>query len=160
MINAYLLLGTNLGDRKLNLQSAAQLLNSKDIKIINRSSIYETAAWGYLDQPSFFNQALEVSTSYSPEELLLVVKLVEKEMGRIANEKWQERLIDVDILYYDNKVIESEKLKIPHPELQNRKFALIPLVDIAEEYVHPTLNKTSRELLQECKDQLEVKLVE
>jgi 2-amino-4-hydroxy-6-hydroxymethyldihydropteridine diphosphokinase len=159
MKKTYLLLGTNLGDRKRNLEQAIELLEVKGLKIKGRSSIYETAAWGFVDQPSFYNQALEAMTDYSPKELLLIVKSVENEMGRIKKEKWQERLIDIDILFYNDMIVNDEHLVIPHPEMQNRKFALIPLVELTANQIHPVLRKTTMELLDECEDKLEVKLV-
>jgi len=121
------------------------------------SSLYETAAWGKTDQPSFLNQALELETSLNAKQLIRRILKAEKIMGRIRNEKYGPRLIDIDILLFNNEKHNYEFLKIPHPEMQNRRFALLPLAEIAAGIIHPVLNKTINELLKECKDELPVK---
>lgn len=155
----YLLIGTNLGDKKSNINTALQKIAMEVGVITAKSSVYETAAWGKLDQPSFYNIAVRVSSEKNPFELLDALQAIEKDMGRIRVEKWRERLIDIDILYYEDLQINTPELTVPHPELPNRRFALIPLVEIADSFVHPALGKSNTQLLQECKDILEVKKV-
>ena len=118
------------------------------------SRIYETAAWGIQDQPDFLNQAFEVETEKEPIGLLQTVLEIELEMGRVRVQKWGQRLIDIDILYYDDLIWESEQLTLPHPHLHERNFVLSPLMDIAPDLVHPRLRKTTRELFQRCHDAL------
>ena len=156
MVEIYLLLGTNLGQRLDNLRQAKSLLHVEGIKVNAESGIYETEAWGKTDQATFLNQVIQVETELSAKKLLSVVHSIEKEMGRVRQEKWGERLIDIDILYYGHHVIIEEGLVIPHPEIQNRRFTLIPLVDIAQGLIHPLLNKSQKDLLRDCPDLLEV----
>lgn len=157
MNRAYLLTGGNLGNREENLATAKKLINEHCGTIVASSSLYETAAWGKTDQPSFLNQALEVDTSLNARQLIRRILKVEKMMGRIRDEKYGPRLIDIDILLFNNEKHNYQFLKVPHPEMQNRRFALLPLAEIAAEIMHPVLNKTIRELLKECKDELPVK---
>ena len=157
MNRAYLLIGGNLGDRKQNLEKARELIALHGGDITNDSSIYETAAWGKTDQPLFLNQALEIHTSLNAKQLIRHILKVEKMLGRIRKEKYGPRIIDIDILLFNNEKHDYPFLKIPHPEMQNRRFALIPLAEIAEEVIHPLLKKSIAELLKECPDQLEVK---
>ncbi|MDW3194409.1 MAG: 2-amino-4-hydroxy-6-hydroxymethyldihydropteridine diphosphokinase [Cytophagales bacterium] len=157
MTGIFLLLGTNLGDRHKNLIRAKQLLLEAGIDVLASSSIYETQPWGKEDQPWFLNVLLEVRTSFTPEVLLLKCQDVEEELGRTRFEKWGERTIDVDILYYFDQVVNTRKLTIPHPEIQNRKFTLLPLVELAAFVNHPVLNQSHMALLGACEDPLEVK---
>ncbi len=157
MIKAYLLTGGNLGDREKNLMKAIDNINLYCGTVLSASSIYETAAWGITDQPSFLNQALKIKTGLTARQLMRRILKVEKLMGRIRDEKYGPRLIDIDILIYNDEVHNYKLLKLPHPELHNRRFALLPLNEIAPELVHPVLKKTITELLEDCKDQLEVK---
>lgn len=159
MKGIYLLLGTNLGDRAKNLADARNLLKEQGIELKAVSSIYETDAWGIEDQPGFLNQVLEVATDLGPEALLKTILAVELEMGRVRIQKWGERLIDIDILYYQDQVIDTPELKVPHPQIPNRRFTLVPLAELAAEEVHPVLCKTQQELLAVCPDGLEVRLV-
>ncbi|GAB5527142.1 MAG: 2-amino-4-hydroxy-6-hydroxymethyldihydropteridine diphosphokinase [Roseivirga sp.] len=159
MKGIYLLLGTNLGDREKNLSAARNLMKEEAIELKAVSSIYETAAWGIEQQPGFLNQVLEVATDLSPEALLKTLLAIELEMGRVRIQKWGERLIDIDILYYQDKVVDTADLKVPHPEIPNRRFTLVPLVELAAGEVHPVLGKTQQELLAVCPDGLEVRLV-
>ena len=142
----FLALGTNLGDRQANLQLARRSL-SPNIKIHACSSIFQTPPWGYEDQPEFLNQVLEVRTDLDPLPLLEALKAVEAQMGRLKSFRFGPRLIDLDILFYGQQVIEMEKLSIPHPRLQERAFVLVPLHEIAPDFVHPALNETISTLL-------------
>lgn len=157
MDGVYLLLGTNLGDRTANLDRVRELLIGNKVAIIKESLIYETAAWGIEDQPSFLNQVLEIETPKTPAMLLELTKAIEEDMGRVRKVKWGERLIDIDILYYGNTVMNQPNLIIPHPEIQNRRFTLVPLTEIASEFLHPDLMKSQQQLLEECTDQLGIK---
>lgn len=156
----YILLGTNLGDRFQNLLTAKNELEMSLGKITSKSGIYETAAWGITNQPSFLNQVLRIETNKSPNKTLKMILNIEAKMGRIREQKWGPRLIDIDILYFGNKIIDSENLKIPHPFLQDRKFTLLPLAEIASEFMHPIFKKNNQILLMECEDNSEVALIE
>jgi 2-amino-4-hydroxy-6-hydroxymethyldihydropteridine diphosphokinase len=159
MSKVYLLIGGNLGNRKENLSKAIELIKEYCGEITNASSLYETAAWGMSDQPSFLNQALEISTTLNAKQLLRKILKIEKRMGRERKEKLGPRIIDIDIIFYENEVQDIRFLKIPHPELQNRRFVLVPLAEINSEFQHPVLKKTIAELLEECPDNLEVKKI-
>jgi 2-amino-4-hydroxy-6-hydroxymethyldihydropteridine diphosphokinase len=159
MNGKYLLLGTNIGNRFQNLRSALGFIEEHIGKVIKQSSIFETEAWGYRDQPAFYNQVLEIETSNTPEELLKLISEIEKKMGRARVEKWKERLIDIDILYYDNSIIQKPELTIPHPEIHKRRFTLIPLCEISPHEIHPLLKKTNIKLLEETTDNLKVKKI-
>lgn len=154
----FLGLGTNLGNREENLRIARSNIVQIVGKILQKSSIYETAAWGITEQNAFLNQVIEVETFYSPFAVLHLILKVEKAMGRVREIKWGIRIIDIDILYYDNEQISSENLAIPHPFIQERKFVLIPLCEIAGSFIHPKYNKTNFELLENCQDSGEIHL--
>ena len=142
----YLALGTNLGDRLVNLRAAINAL-PPDINVLAESKIYETPPWGYEDQPTFLNMAVKCETDLDAASLLKRLKQIEVEVGRVESFRWGPRQIDIDILFYDDLILESESLTIPHPRLHERAFVLIPLADIAVDFVHPVLNKTIKELL-------------
>ena len=158
MGDIYLLLGTNLGDRENNLQVAKEQLTAHQLTIKQESSIYETAAWGIEDQPSFLNQVVIVDSDKNPERILIIINIIEGLMGRVRNEKWAQRLIDIDILYYGDMVVDKPRLKIPHPEIQNRRFTLAPLVELASDFKHPINGKTQLEMLDECPDKLKAEI--
>lgn len=155
MNKAYLLIGGNMGERQQNLGRAITLLQGTG-KLCKTSGLYETAAWGKTDQPAFLNQALLLETALSARGLLQAVLRIEEEMGRKRTEKYGPRIIDIDILFYNYDSIQEPGLVVPHPEIQNRRFALEPLNEIAPHYRHPLLKKTIETLLNECPDKLEV----
>jgi 2-amino-4-hydroxy-6-hydroxymethyldihydropteridine diphosphokinase len=148
----FLLLGSNLGDRLRNLSEARNKIGS----VVKSSPVYTTAAWGNTSQPDFLNQVVEINSRLFPEELLRSILDIEAAMGRKREEKWGSRIIDIDILFYQDIILKTPDLVIPHPEMQNRRFVLVPLHDVTNK-VHPVLNKTVGQLLKECKDTLEVK---
>lgn len=150
--NAYFLLGSNLGNRIEMLQDAAQLLQVKLGTIISQSAIYETAPWGITDQPTFLNQVILIPTHKRPIALLNCIRQTEEALGRVRHEKWGSRLIDVDLLYYGDIVLKMPELVVPHPFIQERRFTLVPLVEIAPNLVHPSLQLTQSQLLESCKD--------
>lgn len=157
MPELYLLLGSNLGDRTLYLQQARETIATQVGTIVQASAIYETAAWGKTDQPSFLNQVLEVTTDFSPEQVLQTINTIEQDLGRERLEHWGARVIDIDILFYDNLVQQTQRLTIPHPQLHLRRFTLLPLYELSPDLVHPGLKQTIAELLENCPDKLEVK---
>ena len=150
--NVFLLLGSNLGDRLQILKSAEMLIEERIGKIQSASSIYETAPWGVLEQPAFLNQILIVSTGLSPEEVLRIVLEIEHELGRVRYERWGARVIDIDMLYYQDLALDSARLTLPHPRLHELRFTLVPLNEIASDFIHPVLHKTTSQLLTECSD--------
>lgn len=154
---AFIALGSNLGDREENLKKATVEIESNFGVTIKRSSIYETKPWGKANQPDFVNQVVVVDTFKSPEDCLTILLSIEDRMGRKREEKWGARIIDLDLLYVGNFILETEKLKLPHPGIPHRKFVLVPLVEIDPEFIHPQLRKTQQQLLAECSDLLEVK---
>ncbi|MDP4265109.1 MAG: 2-amino-4-hydroxy-6-hydroxymethyldihydropteridine diphosphokinase [Bacteroidota bacterium] len=156
---AYLLTGGNLGDREQNLADARQWIEAGCGKIIRASSLYETAAWGKTDQPDFLNQALKIETMLDANQLIRSVLETEKKMGRTRKEKYGSRIIDIDILLFNDEVYSGPFLTIPHPEIQNRRFVLVPLTEIAAGVLHPVLKKTIAQLLQDCPDTLPVKKI-
>lgn len=155
MNTVYLSLGSNQGDRRAWLRKAIALLEEYGM-VSKVSSLYQTAAWGLEDQPDFLNMALCMQTGSSATELLHAIQHVEQQLGRVRNIKWGPRTLDIDILFFNNDVIDLPDLQIPHPFLSQRRFVLAPLAEITAEYVHPVLNKTVDTLLAECTDMQEV----
>lgn len=144
----FLALGTNVGEKKENIKKAIHLLEKYVTDIIS-APIYKTKPVGYLNQDNFFNTVLKGETTLKPEALLQVVKTIEKEVGRIKRFQNGPREIDIDILFFDNLIFQSDRLSLPHPRLQDRDFVLQPLCDIAEHFQHPSLKKTVKQLLKE-----------
>ncbi|MEO6914511.1 MAG: 2-amino-4-hydroxy-6-hydroxymethyldihydropteridine diphosphokinase [Chitinophagaceae bacterium] len=153
---AFLLIGGNIGDRRGFLNQARSLLELHSGKEVMFSCIYETAAWGKEDQSAFLNQALALSTTLTAEELLKNILHAEIEIGRERREKYGARIIDIDILFFNNEIYNLKDLVIPHQQLPYRRFALKPLAEIAPDFIHPVLNKSVVELLEECTDPLDV----
>jgi 2-amino-4-hydroxy-6-hydroxymethyldihydropteridine pyrophosphokinase len=142
----YLGLGSNLGDRAGYLRRARENL-APELNLLRASSVYETPPWGYTNQPAFLNQVVEVQTDLEPEALLVKLKGIESELGRVKNFRYGPRCIDLDILFYENRVYQSERLTIPHPALAERAFVLVPMNELAPNFVHPLQHKPISELL-------------
>ncbi len=144
-------LGSNLGDKKANLAEALRRLGEK-VKVLRVSSFYETEPVGVETQPVFLNAVAELETSLGPQALLDCLLAIEDAMGRKRTVHWGPRLIDLDLLFFENRVIDAPNLKIPHPEIQNRRFVLVPLAELAPNFTHPVLKKTVKELLAGLQD--------
>jgi 2-amino-4-hydroxy-6-hydroxymethyldihydropteridine diphosphokinase len=142
----YIALGTNLGDRLANLRAAIESM-PPEIHVLAESHVYETPPWGYENQPAFLNMVLKAETDLEPALLLNHLKLLEVELGREQSFHWGPRLIDLDILFYDDLVLDSPPLVIPHPRLHERAFVLVPLADVAPDLIHPVLDLPVHELL-------------
>ncbi len=159
MYTTYLLLGSNMGDSKKQLQTARKHI-AKNIGTIKRQSrLYQTAAWGKTDQPDFINQVLIVETRFLAADLIDEVLRIEQTMGRIRTQKNAPRIIDIDILYFEKQIIHSKNLVVPHPAISERRFVLTPLNELSPAFIHPVFGKTNHELLLACTDQLNVKKI-
>jgi 2-amino-4-hydroxy-6-hydroxymethyldihydropteridine diphosphokinase len=153
----FLLLGSNLGDRAELLEEAITYIEAHIGVVKQLSSVYETAAWGKEDQPPFLNQAVGVRTEFMPIQVLEKALWIEKELGRVRHEKWGSRLIDIDVILYENEIIDlGEQLQIPHPQMHLRRFVLMPLAEIAGDRIHPKLKISIKEILLHLKDTLDV----
>ncbi|MDF9796791.1 2-amino-4-hydroxy-6-hydroxymethyldihydropteridine diphosphokinase [Catalinimonas alkaloidigena] len=155
-IGIYLLLGSNLGDRLQVLADTQKEIEKTVGAITKASNVYETEPWGVSNQPSFYNQVVKIDSELSPHKLLNSIQLIEYKIGKIKLGKWRERLIDIDILYYDQLLIDDEELTLPHPEIQNRRFTLVPMCELNPDFIHPVFNKSQVELLANCPDELKV----
>ncbi len=151
---AYLLLGSNLGDRKDNLERAVTEIGKQVGNVFVKSNIYETEPWGNTNQPGFLNQAIGIKTKLSPQGLLLALLNIEKDLGRVRLEKWGQRLIDIDIIFYDQQVIDEPNLKVPHPLMHERRFVLVPLAEVAGNVSHPILKQKVSGILLNLSDDL------
>ena len=157
MIKLYLLLGGNLGNKQQVFSEARERLARQLGPITTQSAIYETEPWGFESDDIFWNQVIEIETSLSAEEVLPQTQQIEHELGRIRKaNQYDSRIIDIDILFCGNQVIELENLVVPHPRIQERKFVLVPLCEIAPELIHPVFLKSIKQILVECTDPLKV----
>ena len=145
-----------MGDSEHSLTAATNMIEKNIGKLTTSSSIYRTAAWGNEDQPDFLNQIIIVSSSLSSLNILKEIFVIEKEMGRVRTTKNAARVIDIDMLFFNDEIIQTETLTVPHPQIQNRRFVLVPLAEIALNFIHPLLKKSSLELLSICSDKLNV----
>jgi 2-amino-4-hydroxy-6-hydroxymethyldihydropteridine diphosphokinase len=160
MNKCFLLLGSNLGDSILKLTEARKHIADRIGFIIKQSSLYQTAAWGKTDQPDFVNQAIQVETAFDAEKTMYTILAIEEFMGRHRTERNAPRIIDIDILFFNDIVIHYPHLHIPHPRLQDRRFVLEPMNELSPEHYHPLLHKTIHQLLRVCDDPLPVKKIE
>ena len=154
MNEVYLLIGGNMGDRKAYLIRAKKAIERDCGTIVKQSAVYETEAWGITYQPSFYNQILVIESQFPARKALNEILKIEAEMGRKRTVKNSARIIDIDILFFNDDIVNEENLLIPHPEIPNRRFVLMPLNEIAPDMLHPGLKKTMKELLAESKDHL------
>lgn len=145
---AFVALGSNLGDRQGNLNRAVELLQQHGVEVLKVSTFIETEPYGVTDQPRFLNGACMVKTELSPLELLRLLLSVEEEMGRVRLRHWGERNIDLDLLLYEGVIMDTEELRLPHPDMANRDFVMLPLAELAPSLIHPVLQKTMQELAE------------
>ncbi len=157
MGKTYLLLGGNIGDRIMHLRMARQKVHDLIGKPVSVSSVFETQPWGFVHKTNFLNQLIIVRTFLSPEQVMEKIREIEQHLGRIRDEKqYTERTIDIDILFYDDLILNKKDLTIPHPQLHKRSFALVPLAELEPGLVHPVFKKTIKTLLNECPDTMKV----
>ena len=156
MNTVYIQLGSNIGERESFIAKSMEQIEENIGEIITESSIFETIPWGYENQDNFLNSVIKIKTTFDAFKVLKKSQEIENTLGRKRISKWRKRTIDIDILFYNNEIINTTKLNIPHPLIQQRKFVLIPLSEIAPNYIHPTLKKNISTLLSECKDNQKV----
>lgn len=154
----FLLLGSNLGDQIEQLSSARRRLTAHGVRLLQLSEVYRSAAWGPIKQADFANQVVKTDYQGPPEKLLSILLEIEIQMGRVRDEKWGPRIIDIDLLYYDQLALDVPNLTLPHPEIANRRFTLAPMAELAPTFIHPVLKKNQALLLKQCPDNLEVTL--
>ena len=159
MKGKYLILGSNIGDPISNIETAVNKIRTNVGEVVRASSIYLTEPWGKKDQATFYNQVIEIKTDLNAFETLNKILAIEESMGRVRTKKWAERIIDIDILYYNDQDIRKKNLTIPHPGIPDRKFVLIPLCELIPDGIHPVLNVSNTDLLKACKDNLGVKKI-
>jgi 2-amino-4-hydroxy-6-hydroxymethyldihydropteridine diphosphokinase len=161
MHQVFLGIGGNTGNKRLNFKKVYVLIEEELGEILKQSSIYETPPWGFHAEENFWNQVLLIKTELNPEELIFEIKNIEQIFGRKRNSsKYNSREMDIDILYFDQLVMETEKLIIPHPHIPQRLFVLVPLAEIAPDSLHPKLKMTTMQLLENCSDESEIKSIE
>lgn len=159
MNRAYLLLGSNMNDPKARLNQAEEMIREKIGSIINKSSHYLTAAWGLAEQPDFINQVLEVDTQLEASDTIKIILQIEEIMGRRRTVKNAPRIIDIDILFFNHEIIDITGLMVPHPAIQERRFVLEPMYEIAPQLIHPLNGLSIKEMLRICPDSLAVKKI-
>lgn len=161
MHKVYLILGSNEGDRKKYIREAiTNISNLPNSRIISESSVYQTEAWGRDNLPAHLNVVLEINTDLEPFELLNQLQYIELNLGRTRTDKWGIRTIDIDILYYDDMIINTDQLTIPHPLIQERKFVLVPLAELAPAMLHPKFQLSNADMLAQCIDELKVEKIQ
>jgi 2-amino-4-hydroxy-6-hydroxymethyldihydropteridine diphosphokinase len=156
MNKIYLLLGSNMGNSPKQLLKAIKNIEQQIGKVSRQSNLYSTAAWGNTNQPDFLNQVIIATTKFTAAQTMETILNIEKEMGRIRTKKNAPRIIDIDILFFNKEIINTQNLTVPHPQLQNRNFVLVPLNQLSPNLKHPVLNKTIHQLLRVCPDKLTV----
>ncbi len=156
---AYILLGSNIGRRKDFLTRAIQHITKHCGAVLQSSSLYETAAWGNTSQRAFLNQVILIETALHQDELMRTLLRIELELGRIRKEKLAPRTIDLDILFFDTLILHSKLITVPHPAIQDRRFVLVPMAEIAPDFIHPVYHQTISTLLKACTDPLAVKKI-
>lgn len=156
----FIALGSNLGDRELNLKAARQHIEAKLGSVSKASSVYRTEPWGYQNQPDFLNQVIEIHTRHNPEQILKELLSIEADMGRKRTFKNASRIIDLDILFFANQVVQHSDMTIPHPRMTDRRFVLQPMSEIAPDFIHPVLHKAVSTLLAACTDPLKVEKIQ
>lgn len=159
MNTTYLLLGSNIGNSKQQLSIAIKLIKETIGKPMRQSVLYKTAAWGNTNQPDFLNQVVIVETKLSAIQTLKTILNIEKEMGRVRTVKNAPRVIDIDILFFNKEIIHQPNLTVPHPEIQNRRFVLVPINELSPNFKHPVFQQSIHHLLKNCKDALDVKKI-
>ncbi len=160
MEGIYLGLGSNIGDRKKHIYQTISKIEKQIGPCLQRSSSYRTAAWGKTNQSYFLNQVIQIHTKITPIEILDGILAIEKQLGRVRKEKWGERIIDIDLLFYGTEIIELPRLLVPHPFLAERRFVLVPMNEIAPNFIHPIFERSISDLLAECPDKLPVERVD
>ena len=156
MEEAYLLLGSNLGESRKYILDAIGYIENQVGEVIAQSSLYQTASWGKRDQPDFINQVVQVKTKLDPQQLLENILVIEKKLGRERSEKWGSRTIDIDLLFFGDQIVNADNLVVPHPYLHQRRFTLMPLMEINPNLVHPVLKETIHQLNAKLDDNLSV----
>lgn len=151
MNRAYIAFGSNIGDKYKAVDDAIDMMNKRGLIVTKKSNIYETEPYGYTDQPPFINGAVEVETHLNCREVLKTILDIENDIGRVRLIRWGPRIIDLDIIMFNDEVYDEEDLKVPHVDMQNREFVLAPLNDICPEKIHPVLNKSIRSLLEDLR---------
>jgi 2-amino-4-hydroxy-6-hydroxymethyldihydropteridine diphosphokinase len=159
MNKTYLQLGSNMGNSREQLTKAIFQIEKNIGKVIRKSAIYQTAAWGKTNQPDFLNQVIVILTRFTATQTMQAILNIEKKMGRIRTEKNAPRIIDIDILFFNKEIIAEKDLVVPHPAIHLRKFVLVPLNELSPNFIHPVLKKSNHKLLVKCIDELNVKKI-